>query len=131
MERAAGVHVRREGQRLAVGRPGQRGKGLQHPPGLGEGDLPPLQDFCALDAPNVVLTALKRAEDGDGLVLRIFETAGRETKVTVTLPLFAIWRATGTNLVEEGAESLPATEHAVEVTLPPYGIRTVRVTRSG
>lgn len=42
-----------------------------------------------------------------GLVLRMFETAGRETKVTVTLPFFAIRRATATNLVEEGAEPFP------------------------
>ena len=75
-----------------------------------------------------MLTALKRAEDGNGLTLRLFETAGHETRTKVTLPFFTIKEATATNLVEEGAELLQAKEHTVEVTLPPYSIRTIRVT---
>ena len=50
---------------------------------------------------------VRKLEQLQGLVLRMFETAGRETKVTVTLPFFAIRRATATNLVEEGAEPFP------------------------
>ena len=37
------------------------------------------------DRPNVELTALKRAEDGNGLVVRFRETEGRETETTVTV----------------------------------------------
>jgi len=42
---------------------------------------------------NVILSALKRAEDGDGLVLRLWETAGRAGHGWVNLPeLQARWR---------------------------------------
>ncbi len=37
-----------------------------------------------VDCDNVVVSALKRAEDGKGLVIRIYETDGREADVTVS-----------------------------------------------
>lgn len=43
-----------------------------------------------ISAPNVMLSALKRAEDGCGIVLRLYETTGREADVNVSgdvLPL--------------------------------------------
>ena len=41
------------------------------------GPLPPADVFVGLDVPNIALLALKAAEDGDGIVLRLAETAGR------------------------------------------------------
>jgi len=42
-------------------------------------------DFVGLeaDAPNVQISALKRSEDGRGIILRIYETDGQTTEVTV------------------------------------------------
>ena len=41
--------------------------------------------YKALDisADNIVLSALKRSEDGKGLVIRLYETDGKETPVTI------------------------------------------------
>ncbi len=39
---------------------------------------------ASLSADNVILTAIKRAEDGCGTVVRLYETEGRETAVTVS-----------------------------------------------
>lgn len=41
------------------------------------GDLPESKSFLSVNASNLQLMALKRAEDGDGLVLRLRETCGR------------------------------------------------------
>ncbi len=38
----------------------------------------------AVSAPNVVVSALKAAENGDGLVVRVYETDGRDTDFTVS-----------------------------------------------
>ena len=38
----------------------------------------------SVDCDNVVVSAVKRAEDGCGLVIRIYETDGRDTDVTVS-----------------------------------------------
>ena len=44
---------------------------------------------------NIILSALKRAEDGDGIILRLWETAGRTVQAWVKLPeLSAAWQGT-------------------------------------
>ncbi len=43
--------------------------------------------FLSVDAPNVVVSAVKKAEDGDDLIVRCYETEGRATKATLDLGL--------------------------------------------
>ena len=55
------------------------------PESFHKGDLPQRQGFIDVDADNILLTALKTCEDGSGdTVLRLYETAGQATAVTVT-----------------------------------------------
>jgi len=50
--------------------------------------------LASCDAPNVVLTTLKIAEEGDDLIVRGYETAGRETEVEIRLGLDGrTWKA--------------------------------------
>jgi alpha-mannosidase len=45
------------------------------------GDLPPAHAYASLEADGgAVLSALKLAEDGDGLVVRLFEAHGRPAR---------------------------------------------------
>ncbi len=44
----------------------------------------------SVSAPNVILSAVKRSEDGLGLVLRLYETDGVDTEITVSGPLLPI-----------------------------------------
>jgi hypothetical protein len=91
------------------------------------GSLPSCDSFCQLDTPNVMLLTLKRAEDGNGLVLRLIESEGTEVETTVTVPRVTILQAYATNLVEENQRLLPCTSHTVQVPLRPYAIATVRL----
>ena len=50
------------------------------------GALLPSHSFVQVAADNVVLTAMKRSEDDDSLVLRFYEWAGRESDVKIKLP---------------------------------------------
>jgi alpha-mannosidase len=52
-----------------------------------EGLLPAQRSFADDGAGAVVVTVLKAAEDGDGYVLRGYESTGRDAEVTVELPL--------------------------------------------
>jgi len=49
------------------------------------GTLPPSGSFASCDAMNVAVSALKRAEDGDGLIVRAYEAAGQAAKATIRL----------------------------------------------
>ncbi len=50
--------------------------------GIHPGLKPQSGSFLSVDAANIVVTALKRAEEGDDLILRCYETDGRATTAT-------------------------------------------------
>ncbi len=50
------------------------------------GPLPPVNSFAALEEENVLISVIKQAEDGQGLIVRAYETAGRATLAHVHLP---------------------------------------------
>jgi alpha-mannosidase len=82
--------------------------------------------FASVDAPNVELTWLKRAEDSDALVLRLVEWTGRPATATVTLRQL-IRAAHKSNFLEDPGDALPVTSHTVRLSLRPFEIATVVV----
>lgn len=88
---------------------------------------PDTMSFCSVDQPNVLLTTLKRAEDGDGVILRLIETEGKETTASVKLPYLAVTEARTTNLVEEDEGQAPCSDREIQVNLKAFGITTVRI----
>lgn len=91
------------------------------------GTLPAEHSFFGIDADNVVLTAIKKAEDTDGLILRFYEWAGKDANVGIRLPK-GITSATLTNLMEtpEGAPLQVVDGDRITVPTGPYDIVTVR-----
>jgi alpha-mannosidase len=51
-----------------------------------EGTLSQLDSFLTVEPENVIVTVLKQAEDGDGIVLRAFETNGAAARARIHLP---------------------------------------------
>ncbi len=51
-----------------------------------KGALPQSDSFLAVEPANVMVTVLKQAEDGNGLVLRAFETSGAAARASIRLP---------------------------------------------
>ncbi|MGB8258871.1 MAG: glycoside hydrolase family 38 C-terminal domain-containing protein [Terracidiphilus sp.] len=91
------------------------------------GSLPPAHSFISVGPENVVLTAVKKAEDAKGLILRMYEWAGKDSTVEIHLPAGATG-ATVTNMQEtpEGA-GLTVTGDVVKAPIHPYEILTIRV----
>ena len=52
-----------------------------------EGHLPTFFEGMTVSADNVIVSALKRSEDGTGTVVRIYETDGLDTEVTLAGPV--------------------------------------------
>jgi alpha-mannosidase len=93
------------------------------------GEMPPTHSFVALDNPNVTLSAVKKAEDANALIFRMYEWAGKPTEVKLHVPAGALY-AIETNLMEDpipGAEHLPLTGDVVTVPIKPYEILTLQV----
>jgi len=55
--------------------------------GIHGGTRPLAASFLSVDVPNVVVSAVKKSEDGDDLIVRCYETAGREATATLNLGL--------------------------------------------
>ncbi len=91
-----------------------------------EGTLPAEHSFVSIEADNVVLTAFKKSEDDDSLVLRFYEWAGKEAEVKLHLPPGAK-SASETDLMEKPIADLAVHNDAVTVHTRPYEIKTVKV----
>jgi len=75
----------------------------------------------------VVLTAVKKAEDADALIFRVYEWAGRDGSVEFHVPPGAK-SSTVTNLMEtpEGG-TLAVAGDVVKASIHPFEILTIRV----
>ncbi|HEY9012867.1 MAG TPA: glycosyl hydrolase-related protein, partial [Devosia sp.] len=82
--------------------------------------------FASVDNDCVTIETLKGAEDGKGLILRIFEHANRRasTKLTFGPKIKSVTRV---NLMEEGNEPMTLDGNAVTLQLRPFEITTLRV----
>ena len=91
------------------------------------GALKAEHSFASAEPENVVLTAVKKAEDANGLIFRVYEWAGKSATVTFHVPPGATG-ATVTNLMEkpEGAP-LGVEGEVVKAPIKPYEILTIRV----
>jgi len=92
------------------------------------GSLPTEHSFVSVDNPNVVLTAVKKAEDSDALIFRMYEWAGEAAQVKLHIPPGAT-SAAETNLMEkpEGA-ALSVTGDTITIPIKPYEILTIQAT---
>ena len=84
-------------------------------------------EFLSVDKRDVVLETVKKAEDGDGVIVRLYEVENARTKVTLHCAE-AIASAEETDLLENPIEgALGVKENEIELTIKPYEIRTIRI----
>src|SRR5262249_23688406 len=84
------------------------------PLGRHEGQLPAEHSFLQAKSDNVIVTAVKKAEDGDALIIRFYEWAGKQGDVAVQLPPGAR-SASETDLMERPSGSLAIESDQVNV----------------
>lgn len=82
--------------------------------------------FMQLEPETVVLSALKRSEEGEGLILRVFNPAGApvDARLSFELPLT---RARRVSLNEQAVEDLEVWENTVELSVGGGRIETLRL----
>ena len=93
------------------------------------GSLPGNRSWARVEPGNVILTAVKKAEDDDGIVFRFYEFEGKPAQVKLQLPRKAV-SAVETNLMEKHAGAIPLAADGRSLTVPtgPNEIKTVEVT---
>ncbi len=87
--------------------------------------------FASVDASNVVLQTLKRAEDGDGWILRLYEAHGsRSDNVSLRFGL-PMARASVCDLLENELEPLASHGDRLHLSVGPYEVVTLRLWPAG
>lgn len=95
-----------------------------------QGGLPSTHSFVEVSPNNLVLTAIKKSEDGNSLILRFYEWAGKKTEARITVPAGAS-EAVETDLMEhdlnDAGARLKLNDGQVGVEVGPFSINTVRI----
>jgi alpha-mannosidase len=91
------------------------------------GSLPAEHSFVSATPDDVVLTAMKKAEDSHALVFHLYEWAGKSGSIELRVPPGATG-AVETNLMEQPqGDPLPLNGDRVSIPVHPYEIVAVRV----
>jgi alpha-mannosidase len=80
------------------------------------------------DAPNMVFTALKKAEADNGLVVRMYDAFDRRTKVGLTVPEEYV-KAELCDLMEAPVKTLPVENGHVTVPVSNFEIVTLKFSK--
>lgn len=93
------------------------------------GVLPGVMSMIRLNAPNVVIETIKKAEDSDGIVLRLYEAENKHTVCTLT-SAYPLASATETNLLEVPEQPLAVSGCSVELVMKPFEIKTILIQKA-
>ncbi len=89
--------------------------------------LPSEYSFIQINRKNLVLDAVKTAEDGNGYILRVYEAHGTRGKAEINLG-FDFKSVTECNLCEEDEKELAKTENSFTFRYSPNEVKTFRIT---
>ena len=94
------------------------------------GKLPVTNSLLDVDSSSLIVEALKQAEDGDGLILRTFDSHGNHGKALLSVN-GQLDSAAETDLMEENPQDVPiAQSHSFIAEYTPYEIKTHRLSFS-
>jgi len=85
-----------------------------------------LKSLVSTSSPNVIIETVKRAEDGNGIIVRLYESQRKRGPVQVRAG-FAVEAAWETNLLEENESSLEVNQDLILMHLKPYQIVNMRL----
>ncbi len=84
------------------------------------------KSFIELNKGNIVIDALKKAQDGNGLILRMFETKSQRGEVTVNLP-FTDAKVIECNMMECDETPVDFTDGSFTAYIKPHEVKTFRI----
>ena len=93
----------------------------------GQATTPPwFEPLVAVTPPSVIVETIKQAEDGHGLIVRMYENERNRGWATLHAS-FDIAEASVVNLLEEDIAALPVDDRTITLEMNPYQIVTLRL----
>jgi alpha-mannosidase len=94
--------------------------------GGGEGNLKSTGSFLSIVSDHVMLSALKMAEEGDGLILRLYEDQNRRGTVKVTF-FYPPFRAIECDPYENEIGPATVVSGSLRFDIKPFEVRTFKL----
>lgn len=91
-----------------------------------KGVLPPSDCYVELHSNHVILDTIKPSEDGNGTILRLYESSGSREQIRLCWR-FSVAKAWIVNLLEEEIEEVPCCSNEMVIEFRPYEIKTLRI----
>jgi len=91
-----------------------------------KGAMPARQSFFSVSGENVVIDAVKKAEDDNGIIVRMYEAHGQRGRRTFSTSL-PVKRIIETDLMEREERVLKHRKGKVSLTFKPFQIRTIKL----
>lgn len=91
------------------------------------GEWPAEHSFVNVTPENVTLTALKKSEDGNALLLRVYEWAGKSATVTATIPAGAKSVSVADMMENPISGDASLSSDKLTFAIKPYEIQTIRI----
>ena len=91
-----------------------------------KGSLPMQLAFVSIDEPNIVVDAFKKAEDGNGYILRLHEFHNAETEAVLNF-FCPVSSAVLCDMMERDLAPLAVKEGGITISFKPYEIHSVRI----
>ena len=96
--------------------------------GAQQGTLADSYSLVSVDRDNVYVEAIKEAEDSDAIIVRLYDAYNTTAKVNVTFG-FDVAKVEYASILEEAQEEIAVADNKVALTVKPFEIVTLKVTR--
>jgi alpha-mannosidase len=88
--------------------------------------LPDTMSFLSLSAPNILVSTLKKAEDDDSVILRVYDIEGKDAEARLNL-FFPLRSLESVNIIEEAPKGLKPAKDGFVLKVGHHAVETFRL----
>jgi len=88
--------------------------------------LPEEKSFFSPGAENLIISTIKKCEDNDDLILRIYEMEGNDTRTKLNM-FFDLKNAEQTYIIEEEGKPVPFSRNEMVLDIGHHAIETYKL----
>ena len=92
----------------------------------GSGELAKANSFFEVDKDHVMVSAIKQAENGEGIIIRVYEDQNRRSRVNISFNSIPV-RAVECDPFEKEIDDVSIVDGNLQFLIKPFEIRTFRI----
>jgi alpha-mannosidase len=89
-------------------------------------NLPDEMSFFQISAPNILVSTIKKCEDDDSVIVRLYDIEGKEAELGLT-SFFPLAKAEHVNIIEEEGKPLTSRAEGVRLRVGHHAIETLKL----